>query len=163
VSLRPARAAGILRRTAAAGIDLAILAATAGLLNVLLIALVAPPRLVGARSLPGTLVELALASPRDLVGRVAPALLIAWLYLTIFHSTTGATPGARLLGLRVVNGRGGPPRPVAAATRALACILGLGCAALGPLWAAFDRERRAVHDKLTGTWVVRAASPRSPA
>lgn len=82
-------------------------------------------------------------------------------YFVVFWSTTGQTPGARLLGLRVQSAATGTSlRPA----RALLRFLGLTLAAL-PLLAGYlmilvDDRRRGLHDWLAGTVVVEA--PRTP-
>jgi hypothetical protein len=66
---------------------------------------------------------------------------LAATYHLCFWATTGRTPGARLLGLRLVAVDGSPPSPVQAAVRLLAL----------PLAA---RRMRALHDELAGTEVI---------
>jgi hypothetical protein len=58
-----------------------------------------------------------------------------------FWATTGRTPGARLLGLRLVALDGSPPTPIQAVVRLLALPLGA-------------RRLRALHDDLAGTEVI---------
>ena len=58
-------------------------------------------------------------------------------------------------GLRVVADDGAVP-PGTAVLRALVAVAGVAMAGLGVLPAIFDGERRAVHDRVAGTRVVRA-------
>ena len=88
------------------------------------------------------------------VGGVAYVL---WLvgYFVVFWSTTGQTPGSRLLEIRVRRAAEGTPPSVGAA---LLRFVGLILAAL-PLFAGFvpillDDRRRGVHDMLARTVVV---------
>ena len=87
----------------------------------------------------------------------AAYLLWSVLYFVTFWSTTGQTPGDRLLGVRVCRADdGGVLRPV----RALVRLAALTLAAI-PLFAGFlpilvDNRRRGVHDMLAGTVVVGA-------
>jgi uncharacterized RDD family membrane protein YckC len=76
-------------------------------------------------------------------------------YATYFTGTTGQTPGKILTGLRVVDVGGRPPGYLRAMARAVAGALGLALAGLGLLPMAFDPARRAVHDRLLHTRVVR--------
>ena len=87
----------------------------------------------------------------------------AWFvgYFAMFWSTTGQTPGARLMGVRVVCASGGEPVHVGGAIVRLA---GMALAAL-PLFAGFllilvDDRRRGLQDRLARTVVVYASGVR---
>jgi uncharacterized RDD family membrane protein YckC len=92
----------------------------------------------------------------------AGALCLLWsaAYFVTFWSTTGQTPGNRVLGIRVcLADDGSAPRP----GRALLRLVGLTLAAI-PLFAGFlpilvDDRRRGVHDMLAGTVVVDGDDP----
>ena len=71
----------------------------------------------------------------------------------------GATVGSIILGLKVVRVDGRELDWATVIVRALGCFLSLAPAGLGFLWAGFDAEKQAWHDKIAGTWVVRP--PRS--
>lgn len=87
---------------------------------------------------------------------------VAWTvsYFVTFWSTTGQTPGSRLLRIRVCRADdGGVPRP----RRSLLRLAGLALAAI-PLGAGFlpilvDDRRRGLHDMLAGTVVVGVGVP----
>jgi uncharacterized RDD family membrane protein YckC len=88
---------------------------------------------------------------------------IAWFvgYFAMFWSTTGQTPGARLMGVRVVCASGGEPVHVGAA---IVRLVGMALAAL-PLFAGFllilvDDRRRGLQDRLARTVVVYASDVR---
>ncbi len=154
--LCPVVTAGAGRRLLAAAIDALVLAVTALPLHLALLALVdAPPLLAPARTPMGWLLNVLAADPAALLRRGSPVLTMGALYYVLFWSLSGQTPGARLLGVRVVAADGGPPSWARAVARALVRALGLLAGALGWVWALFDLERRAWHDKLAGTWVVR--------
>jgi uncharacterized RDD family membrane protein YckC len=87
---------------------------------------------------------------------VGGALFLAWLigYFAIFWSTTGQTPGNRLMHIRVTRADGGSLRP----RRALLRVGGLLLAAI-PLFAGFvpilfNDRRRGLADWLADTVVV---------
>ena len=89
------------------------------------------------------------------IGAVA---LIAWSvgYFVVFWSTTGQTPGARVMEIRVVSDDGRRLKP----GRALVRCVGVLLAAL-PLFAGFirilfDARRRGFQDRLAGTLVIEA-------
>ena len=75
-------------------------------------------------------------------------------YFALFWSTTGQTPGMRLMRLKVVTAAGRPPH----LARALLRVVGLALAII-PLFAGFlpvlfDARRRGIHDLLAGTVVI---------
>ena len=89
------------------------------------------------------------------IGGVA---LIGWTvgYFVVFWSTTGQTPGARVMQIRVVTDDGTRLKP----SRALLRCAGVLLAAL-PLFAGFirilfDARRRGFQDRLAGTLVIEA-------
>lgn len=77
------------------------------------------------------------------------------LYAGYFTGTTGQTLGKIVFGLRVVDAAGQPPGYLRASARAALGSLGvvLGAGALVPM--AFDPARRALHDRLLRTRVVK--------
>jgi len=81
--------------------------------------------------------------------------LLGLFYATYFTGTTGQTPGKILTGLRVVDVGGRPPGYFRAMARAVAGAFGLAIAGLGFLPMVFDPARRAMHDRLSHTRVVR--------
>jgi uncharacterized RDD family membrane protein YckC len=96
----------------------------------------------------------------DVVRTIAIAVgglaFVAWSlgYFALFWSTTGQTPGARVMGVRVLCERGGVLRVRGAIVR----LVGMALAAL-PLFAGFllilvDRRRRGLQDVVAGTVVV---------
>jgi uncharacterized RDD family membrane protein YckC len=78
-------------------------------------------------------------------------------YAVYFTGTTGQTLGKMATRLRVVDSQGRPPVYGRALLRALLGCLGVGLAALGLAPILFDPARRAVHDRLTRTRVVKSA------
>ncbi|MBC8133487.1 MAG: RDD family protein [Deltaproteobacteria bacterium] len=66
----------------------------------------------------------------------------------------GQTLGMRLAGIRVIASRGRPPGAVRGLVRVLALPISVLPGGLGWLWALFDREHRALHDHLAGTYVI---------
>ncbi len=94
-----------------------------------------------------------------LVAGIGGVAYIAWTvgYFVAFWSTTGQTPGARIMQVRVSTAGGGTLRP----RRALVRFIGLVLAAL-PLFAGFapilfDSRRRGLQDWLARTVVVRTS------
>jgi uncharacterized RDD family membrane protein YckC len=123
-------------RALAAALDLAVSLAVA-----------APPLAVAAWMLPAGADRLgSLAWPG--AGLFA---LLCFAHATLGHALMGATVGQRLLGLRIAAADGFPPRLGRAALRAALTLLGLGL--LPPLFTA---GRRTLHDRIAGTWTVRA-------
>ena len=77
-------------------------------------------------------------------------------YEAYFVSTRGATPGKMALGLKIVRATGdaGIP-PSLAIARYFAQILSSIILAIGYIMAAFDPQKRALHDRLCETRVIR--------
>lgn len=155
--LVPVVVAPLWRRIAASFVDAVILLATAGLLNLLLLNFADGPALLGDASGIDRLLRVLELDAADLIRPIAPMIVMSAIYLVLFWTLTGKTPGARLLKLRVVDERGRPPKPIWAALRVVAHLAGLAAGALGWIWTALDPERRALHDHVARTYVVRDA------
>lgn len=87
---------------------------------------------------------------RDLLGLGLP-----FVYFTLLEGLGGATLGKRLLGLRVRGPEGLPIGVFRAALRNLAKPLSFACCCGGVLLAAFSARKRALHDWIAGTVVVK--------
>lgn len=146
--------AGFWRRGAAFGLDAMWLFCVAGVLSWLLVGIALPwgPAL----------------SARGLVAQTLHELLPAAVCV-IGWARYGMTPGKLLLELRVVDARGGDrPGWIQAIIRYIGYFVSALPLGLGFVWAAFDRDGRALHDRLAGTRVVRVeetvlSGPRVPA
>lgn len=79
---------------------------------------------------------------------------IVVLFFTWFWVHGGQTLGMKAWRLRLVASRGESVRWPAALGRFAAGLLAALPAGLGFWWAAFDRERRGWHDRLSGTRIV---------
>jgi uncharacterized RDD family membrane protein YckC len=77
-------------------------------------------------------------------------------YETYFVSTRGATPGKLALGLKIVRADGSPVSAGLAFGRYLAHLLSGYLLGIGYIMAAFDAEKRALHDRICETRVVYA-------
>lgn len=139
--IRVLRPAGFWRRGAALAMDGLWLFCTAGALSWILFGVALP----GAAAAPGVA-----SAGTSAVHQLLPAAVavVGWWRF-------GATPGKVLLELRVVDARSGE-RPALA--QALVRYLGYFVSALplglGFVWAAVDREKAALHDRLARTRVV---------
>ncbi len=93
-------------------------------------------------------------------GREWPGIAIGWGYFVLFTTLWQATPGKRLLGLRVTDAYGRPPSLSRVLLREVAgrplsvVVFGLGYALVG-----ITQDKRSLHDLIAGTWVVAAAHP----
>lgn len=98
---------------------------------------------------------------RTVIVAIAGAASIAWSvgYFVVFWSTTGQTPGARLMQIRLLTPTGDPVAP----SRALLRVVGLFLAALplflGYVRILYDEKRRGFSDRLARTVVIQAAQP----
>jgi uncharacterized RDD family membrane protein YckC len=107
-------------------------------------------------------VWLANGSPRAPLTRVAfqlYLLAIAFGFFGWFWVHGGQTLGMRAWRLKLVDARGQAVTWAVAARRFLAAIPSLLCAGIGLLWIMHDRDRRAWHDRLSGTWVIVVPKP----
>ena len=82
--------------------------------------------------------------------------ILLLLYFFIFHAFRGQTPGKRLLGVAVIDVYGERPSLARTLLRTSGYVLSAVLFSLGFLWIGFDREKRALHDWLAGTYVVLA-------
>jgi len=89
------------------------------------------------------------------VGAVAFALW-AIAYFVVFWSTTGQTPGARIMEFRVVPTEGDKLKPWRAVVRAVGLVLAAIPLFAGYLPVAFGRKRRGLQDYLARTSVIDA-------
>ncbi|HTB59559.1 MAG TPA: RDD family protein [Polyangia bacterium] len=148
------RVTGFPRRVVAALCDLALLfALTLAVTATVAIGLHVP--VPGLREIgPDLLVAGILDRNPMAVGAVGLLLGMAGLYQLYFAGVTGQTLGMKLVGIRLIDRRGRPPGPARGLLRLVALAPSVGPAALGWLWALFDREHRALHDHLAGTYVI---------
>ena len=76
-------------------------------------------------------------------------------YYTYFHGSTGQTPGKMLCKLKVVRVNGEPLGYGKAFLRWLSYMVSGFVFCLGFLWAGWDKNKQAWHDKIVGTYVIR--------
>lgn len=99
-----------------------------------------------------------LVLPTLLAGQVLPLigpLLVPWLYFSIFEASAWqATPGKRLLGLRVVDVNGVPLRWARATLRYFCRFVSALPLGAGYAMVLFTLNRQALHDMLASTRVV---------
>ena len=90
--------------------------------------------------------------------RTSVVLGLLVLYLTVGWATSGRSYGAHVMGLRVVNFRGGRLRPVTALVRALFCVF----FPIGLFWVAASRSNRSLQDTVLRSSVVYDWNRRAP-
>jgi uncharacterized RDD family membrane protein YckC len=135
--------AGLVRRVAAAGLDLFLGALAAVVVSSIV---VQAAIIVQGRHT---------ADPRAVAWIAGIAVLVA--YQPLCWARSGATPGMQLFGIRVTRPDGsglGPARAVGREVAMVASALPLG---LGLAWAAWDARGQGWHDRIAGTVVVAAA------
>lgn len=84
----------------------------------------------------------------------ASLLLVTFLFWAGFWTHGGQTLGMRAWRLKLVDTDGGPVSWRQAVLRCLAALLSLVPLGLGYLWILLDPQRRAWHDRLSGTRIV---------
>jgi uncharacterized RDD family membrane protein YckC len=148
------RAAGFPRRLAAALVDLTLILAVSVAVTVGA-AFTLGVHLPTAKEFGPDLVMAGLLDRNPMAAGAFGLLFgLSALYQIYLGGVLGQTPGKRLFGLRVISSHGEAPGPLIASVRFLTMVLSLALAGLGFLWCIFDRERRALHDHLSGTYVI---------
>ncbi len=102
-----------------------------------------------------TALELVIGGEGMFYSVVILALLLVSLYTALFLFISGATPGLKLLRLKVINVYGQAPEMWRVALRCVGFVLSLGLLGLGFIWVGFDREKRGLSDWVAGTYVIR--------
>lgn len=82
-------------------------------------------------------------------------ILVNAIYCTVFVGAFGATPGKMAAKIRIVNVDGSKVSYGKACARYFAEILSSLTLGIGYIMAAFDDEKRALHDRICGTRVIR--------
>jgi uncharacterized RDD family membrane protein YckC len=83
------------------------------------------------------------------------AILLGIAYEVYFIGSTGATPGKMALKLKVIRADGAPVDYGLALGRYFAKILSALILLIGYIMAGFDEQKRALHDRICDTRVVR--------
>ncbi|MFT7579783.1 MAG: Mce-associated membrane protein [Myxococcota bacterium] len=103
-----------------------------------------------------TVVDYIHARPKVVLLAGVAAVLLLFMVPLVAHLALGRTPGKRLLGLAVVDRQGQPISRsraiVHCALRVFSVVLVLG----GYIWALADPQRRTLHDRLAGVYVIQA-------
>ena len=84
--------------------------------------------------------------------------LLGIAYFCYFWSSygKGQTPGMRVLNIKVVKTDGSQLDLVGAFIRYIGLFVSILCLFIGVIWAAFDAQKQGWHDKIAGTYVVKA-------
>jgi uncharacterized RDD family membrane protein YckC len=144
---------GFWRRFAAVLLDALILMACSFAINGIL-GLILPMQ-VPVGGLPGPAFMMRVSAFGGVAFLVNIGLAVA--YQVYFLSKSGATPGKMALGLKVVTAEGGPISPGRAVGRYFAQWLSSLTLLIGYIIAAFDSQKRALHDYICSTRVIRVA------
>ena len=84
-------------------------------------------------------------------------LCVGMAYQAFFLTRSGATPGKMALGLKVIMANGEPVSGGTAAGRYFSYYLDSIILFIGYLMVAWDKEKRALHDHICGTRVIRVS------
>jgi uncharacterized RDD family membrane protein YckC len=148
------RVTGFPRRAAAVAIDGALLLGFTALVTLIVGLILQVPVPTWRELGPDLLVAGILDRNPMAVGALGLFLGLAGLYELYFAGISGQTPGMRICHIRLISQRGTAPGPGRGMLRLLALLPSVLPAGLGWLWALFDREHRALHDHLAGTYVI---------
>lgn len=88
------------------------------------------------------------------------SIALAFLYYFIFYVYfDGATPGKKLLGMKLVKADGKPLNFATILVRHLFSFVSSSAFFLGYIWTIFDSKKQTWHDKVAGTYVVLSGAP----
>lgn len=85
----------------------------------------------------------------------AVSIAIYAAYFIYFHGAKGQTPGKMLFKLKVIQTNGQDMTYGKSLIRFLGYIVNQFTLLIGFIWAAFDKEKQGLHDKIAGTYVVK--------
>ena len=91
---------------------------------------------------------------RGLAGGLGALLGLA--YYVYFLSSTGQTLGAKVMGIKVVDGNGKVLSTGSAVVRVLGSYVSGMLLGIGYLWMLRDADKQTLHDKMAGSYVVLA-------
>ncbi len=132
----------------------------------LFVALDADPPAAQPWNLLDRIVDYLQARPGVLWVAFAAAVVAAIGIPFLVHGRGWRTPGMRLLHITLIDARGVRPAPGRLLAWLAARFLGVAAGGLSLYWSLVDRDRRTLHDRIAGVWVVheRPASgpPRPP-
>lgn len=103
----------------------------------------------------GVITGLLFAGGREAGGFVGfvVGVVYQWYFLT---QQNGQTPGKRVMGIRVIKVSGEPLQFADVLVRYVGYYINTAVIMIGWIWAFFDADKQGWHDKLAGTFVVKA-------
>ena len=113
---------------------------------------VASGRILGVSAGPERLAH----DPSAALALTTAVAVLGAVYTALSTWLGGQTVGARLVGVKVLDGTGHPPALGRATLRGLLASLGTLLGLVGLVWVVSDDRGQALHDKLTRTFVVEA-------
>lgn len=84
------------------------------------------------------------------------SIIFSLIYFTYFHGSTGQTIGKKLLKIKVIQVNGEPLDYKTAFIRWVGYFISEIGMFIGFIWAALDKNKQGWHDKIAGTYVVKA-------
>jgi len=104
----------------------------------------------------GILLSIAFSVVSVIEGASLLQILIFFAYMIGFKGSRGTTPGYRAVGIRIVAINGEQVTVKQIVVRLFSAFFSALAFGLGFIWIAFDKRRQAWHDKIAGTYVIRA-------
>ncbi len=89
------------------------------------------------------------------VGSLVGAI-VGIVYIIYFWTSSGQTPGKKMMGLKVVTTDGGKLSTGGAIIRLVGYAISGAILYLGFIWILFDKDKQGWHDKIAKTYVVKA-------
>lgn len=108
-----------------------------------------------------TVAELStMQKPTTQLALLVLGIAICYAYYAFYYiSRGGATPGKKILGIKLVRADGAPITFGTVLVRILMALISGLCLSLGYIWAAFDPKHQTWHDKAANTYVVHSDLP----
>jgi uncharacterized RDD family membrane protein YckC len=157
-----AHPASLWRRVLALVVDSVLLSALLTIVSVVVLIVGKAPRLPDGLSVLDMLAVRVHDSGKLCAAVAVMGLGIATSYATLFAASfRGRTLGRTLLDITLVDSRGSAPGPLRALFRAVLSVLSFVVLFAGFWWSLFDRKGQTLHDKLSGTYVVRFGARRT--
>ncbi|PIE17257.1 MAG: hypothetical protein CSA66_06240 [Proteobacteria bacterium] len=148
------RVAPTWRRGLAVGIDALPLVTIWLLATFALASAAGVPQPLGPWNLLDRVVDYINARPNVVLGAAGLLALLLFALPLGAQLLLGDTPGARIMGVTLVDRAGRRPRPRRLAAHCALRVLSVALLLAGVLWALADPARRTLHDRLAGVWAI---------
>ena len=82
-------------------------------------------------------------------------VVLGLIYYVYFFTSSGQTLGAKVMGLKLVDGNGGTLSVGSAVVRVIVAYVSGMILGIGYLWMLWDGKKQTLHDKAAGSYVIK--------